>query len=174
MPNKTIYIKDSDMEVWDRAQKELGGESISSIIMDLLRDRVKASKSLDNIEAMKVVLAELNAEHSLALELHPFWSPIILDANSLDVGYKLHQKRATPDRIMSLIVDQFNPGCEKADKGGNHGVLGWGTDGSARCGAHRFCEHLVAIAESCWKTGSRKDCASRGSWIYIHSRSSCA
>ena len=108
MPNKTIYIKDSDMEVWDKAQKELGGESISSVITDCLKERLKASKTLDNVEAMKDVLAELNAERTLALELHPFWSPIILDANTLDIGYKLHQKRATPDRIMSLIVDPFN------------------------------------------------------------------
>jgi len=108
MPNKTIYIKDADVEVWDRAQKELGGESISSTITDFLRDRVNASKTLDNVEAMKDLLAELNAERSLALELHPFWSPIILDANSLDVGYKIHQKRATPDRIVSLIVDPLN------------------------------------------------------------------
>src|ERR1039458_8418355 len=32
MPNKTIYIKDSDAEIWDKAQKKLGGESISSIM----------------------------------------------------------------------------------------------------------------------------------------------
>jgi hypothetical protein len=108
MPNKTIYLKEADVEVWDRAQKELGGESISAIITDYLKKRLKAGKTVDNVEAMKDVLAELNAEYNLALELHPFWSPIILDANSLDVGYKLHEKGATPDRIMSLIVDPFN------------------------------------------------------------------
>jgi hypothetical protein len=108
MANKTIYIKDSNMEVWEKAQKMLGGESISSIITDCLRERVRASKTLDNVEAMKNLLAELNEEQNLSLELHPFWSPVILDANSLDVGYKLHQARATPDRIMSLIVDPFN------------------------------------------------------------------
>jgi hypothetical protein len=108
MPNKTIYIKDSDTEIWDKAQKELGGESISSIITDCLKERLKASKTLDNVEAMKNLLNEMNAERTMTLELHPFWSPIILDANTLDVGYKLHQKRATPDRIMSLIVDPFN------------------------------------------------------------------
>jgi hypothetical protein len=108
VPNKTIYLKESDLKVWDRAQKELGGESISSIITDCLKKRLKAAKTVDNVEAMKELLAELNAESSLALELHPSWSPIILDANSLDVGYKLHEKGATPDRIMSLIVDRFN------------------------------------------------------------------
>jgi hypothetical protein len=112
MPNKTIYIRDSDVEVWDKAQKELGGESISSIITDHLKKRLKETKTVDNVEAMKDLLAELNSEHSLDLELHPFWSPVILDANSLDVGYKLHQKRATPDRIMSLIVDPFNFGTD--------------------------------------------------------------
>jgi hypothetical protein len=109
MPNKTIYIKDSDAEIWEKAQKEIGGESISSIITDCLKQRLRAGgKTLDNVEAMKDLLTELNAEQTLSLELHPFWSPVILDANTLDVGYKLHQKRAKPDRIMSLIVDPFN------------------------------------------------------------------
>ena len=64
MPNKTIYIKDADMEVWDRAQKELGGESISSIITDFLRDRVKA-RSQDPRQRRgneRSLLAELYAE----------------------------------------------------------------------------------------------------------------
>jgi hypothetical protein len=108
MPNKTIYIKDADVKIWDEAQKQLGGESISSIIVDCLKGRLRASKTIDNVEAIKEVLSDVNEEQSLDLELHPFWSPIILDANTLDVGYKLHEKRATPDRIMSLIVDPFN------------------------------------------------------------------
>jgi hypothetical protein len=106
VPNKTIYIKDSDVEVWDRAQKKLGGESISSIITDYLRER--AAPHFDNVEAMNELLSEVSKESKLALELHPFWSSVILDANTIDVGYKLHQKRANPDRIISLIVDPFN------------------------------------------------------------------
>jgi hypothetical protein len=106
VPNKTIYIKDSDVEIWDRAQKKLGGESISSIITDYLRER--AAPQFDNVDAMNELLSEVNEERALALELHPFWSPVILDANTIDVGYKLHLKRANPDRIMSLIVDPFN------------------------------------------------------------------
>lgn len=108
MPNKTIYLKDSDVEIWDKAQKTLGGESISSIITDCLKARLRVGSTLDNVEVMKHLLAEVNAEGNLAIELHPFWPPVILDANTLDVGYKLHQKGAKPDRIMSLIVDPFN------------------------------------------------------------------
>jgi hypothetical protein len=108
MPNKTIYIRDSDAEVWDRAQKKLDGESISSIITDCLKERLKASKTVDKVDAMKNVIAEVNQEKNLSVELHPFWSGVILDANTLDLGYKLHQKRAHPDRIMSLIVDPLS------------------------------------------------------------------
>jgi hypothetical protein len=39
MPNRTIYVKEADLEVWKRAQGELG-ESISSAIADFLRERV--------------------------------------------------------------------------------------------------------------------------------------
>jgi hypothetical protein len=77
-----------------------------------LKERLKAGKTLDNVEAMKDVLAEVTAERGLAVELHSFWPPVILDANTLDVGYKLHQKRTKPDRIMSLIVDPFNFGTD--------------------------------------------------------------
>jgi len=109
MPNKTIYIKESDLSLWGRAQKELG-ESISSAFVDYLKERLETAAKrhkggkLDMVQAMDALLAEVNAAHSLDIERHPLWSPIILDANSVNIGYKLHQKRANPDRIMSLVV----------------------------------------------------------------------
>lgn len=103
MPNKTIYIKDADLPVWDKAQKELG-DSISSAFVDYLRERLKRQKGTDMVQAMDALLAKINATTSLDIERHPSWSPIILDANSVNIGYKLHQKRANPDRIMSLVV----------------------------------------------------------------------
>ena len=110
MPNKTIYIKDADLPLWERAQKELG-ESISSAFVDCLKERLVETAAkrrkrgkLDMVQAMDTLLAEINATHNLDIERHPFVSPIILDQNSVKIGYKLHQKRANPDRIMSLVV----------------------------------------------------------------------
>jgi hypothetical protein len=112
MPNKTIYIRDADLPVWERAQKELG-ESVSSVFVDCLKERLdteagrrKAKKSgrKDEVQAMNAVLAEINTALSLDLELHPFWSYPILDQNTINHGYKLHQKKANPDRIMSVVV----------------------------------------------------------------------
>src|ERR1035441_5782914 len=112
MPNKTIYIRDADLPVWERAQKELG-ESVSSVFVDCLKERLdteagrrKAKKSgrTDEVQAMNAVLAEINTALSLDLELHPFWSYPILDQNTINHGYKLHQKKASPDRVMSLVV----------------------------------------------------------------------
>lgn len=112
MPNKTIYIKDSDLPVWDRAQEELG-ESISSVFVDYLKERLeteakrkKAKKAgrFDEVQAMNALLAEINAELNLDIELHPFWQYPILDQNTVNQGFKLHQKRAKPDRIMSIVV----------------------------------------------------------------------
>lgn len=114
MPNKTIYVRDADLPLWDRAQKELG-ESVSSAIADFLRERlererlaVKAKRpkkgKIDMAQAMDAVLAEINAVLELDIERHPSYSPIILDASSENIGYKLHQKRANPDRILSLVV----------------------------------------------------------------------
>lgn len=39
MPNKTIYVKDTDLPIFDEAQKELG-ESISSLFASFLRERL--------------------------------------------------------------------------------------------------------------------------------------
>jgi hypothetical protein len=57
------------------------------------------------IRAMDELLAEINASKNRDIERHPSWSPIILDASSANIGYKLHQRRANPDRIMSVVVD---------------------------------------------------------------------
>lgn len=112
MPNKTIYIKDSDLPTWDRAQKELG-ESVSSVLVDYLKERLEAEAirkrakkagRTDEVQWLNALLAEINAALDLDIELHPFWSYPILDQNSLNHGYKLHQKRSNPDRIMSLVI----------------------------------------------------------------------
>src|ERR1700716_1153700 len=39
MPNKTIYVKDSDLPLFEQAQ-ELLGESVSSMFADFLKERV--------------------------------------------------------------------------------------------------------------------------------------
>lgn len=42
MPNKTIYVPDSDMAVFEQAQKMTkGSESLSSVIIRLLRDYIR-------------------------------------------------------------------------------------------------------------------------------------
>jgi len=39
MPNKTIYVKDVDLPLFEQAQEQLG-ESVSSVFAEFLRDRV--------------------------------------------------------------------------------------------------------------------------------------
>jgi hypothetical protein len=132
VPNKTIYIKDSDLPLWDRAQQELG-DSVSSAFVDYLKVRLeteairkKAKKAgrIDETQAINVLLAEINLELNLDVELHPFWQYPILDQNTLNHGYKLHQKKANPDRTMSLVISrldfdnsgQLNPMTQKRIK----------------------------------------------------------
>lgn len=112
MPNKTIYIKESDLPIWDRAQQEIG-ESVSSVFVDCLKERLEteairksANKAgrIDGVQAMNALLAKINAALNLDIELHPFWKYPILGQNTINHGYKLHQKRANPDRVMSLVV----------------------------------------------------------------------
>jgi hypothetical protein len=104
MPNKTIYIKNADLPIWDKAQKELG-ESISSVIIGHLEERLER---VDEVRAIDTLLVEINSAHDLDIERHPAWSPIILAADSLNIGYKLHSKRDSPSRVMSLVVQPLN------------------------------------------------------------------
>lgn len=132
MPSKTIYIKDSELPIWDRAQQELG-ESVSSVFVECLKERLeieairkKAKKAgrVDEVQAMNAFIAEINAALNLDIELHPVWRYPILDQNTVNHGYKLHQKRANPDRIMSLVVwpldldnsGQLNPTTQRRIK----------------------------------------------------------
>jgi hypothetical protein len=109
MPNKTIYISNADLPLWEEAQRELG-ESISSGFVEYLRERLERRKEekLDMVQAIDALLSEVNSAYGLGLERHPAWSPFILDANSVNIGYKLHQKRAEPDRVMSLVVSPLD------------------------------------------------------------------
>jgi hypothetical protein len=43
MPTKTLYVKDSDLPLFERAQHELG-ESVSALLADCLRRQLEARK----------------------------------------------------------------------------------------------------------------------------------
>jgi len=53
---------------------------------------------------MNALLAKINADLNLDIELDPFWKYPILDQNTINHGYKFHRKRANPDRVMSLVI----------------------------------------------------------------------
>jgi len=48
MAKKTLYIKDSDLPIWDLAQAEFG-ESISTLFADFLRERVKTMSAFVHV-----------------------------------------------------------------------------------------------------------------------------
>ena len=89
MPNKTIYIKNADMPLWDRAQQE-PGDNMSSILIDCLKERLERA---DPVRAIDSLLSIINKKYDLDLERHPAWSPVILAMDTDKIGYKLHQRR---------------------------------------------------------------------------------
>lgn len=44
MPQKNIYIREADKDVWDKAEELAGSASFSQLITDLLRDHVEQQK----------------------------------------------------------------------------------------------------------------------------------
>jgi len=62
----------------------------------------------DLVGAIDSLLAEINTAHSLDIERHPAHSPIIAAQDSDKIGYKLHRRSATPERVISLVVDPFS------------------------------------------------------------------
>jgi hypothetical protein len=56
MPNKTIYVKDTDLPLFARAQEQLG-ESLSSLFADFLRERVASLTPAEG--RMKALVGEI-------------------------------------------------------------------------------------------------------------------
>lgn len=67
MPNKTLYVRESDLPLWDLAQAQLG-ESISALFAEFLRERVKTMsafvhvlRSAPNSQDLVVMFAPVGA-----------------------------------------------------------------------------------------------------------------
>ena len=58
--NKTIYIRDEDVEVWDRA-KELAGDKLSPVIVDGLKKFIAAKEAeLDFVRGFERITVKFN------------------------------------------------------------------------------------------------------------------
>lgn len=58
MPNKTIYVRETDMELWEKAE-EHAGKSLSSLLTEALRHYLEEIESReDGMEAIVVWLGE--------------------------------------------------------------------------------------------------------------------
>jgi hypothetical protein len=64
--------------------------------------------------AVQELLDEVNESKDLDLEIDPAWNCPILDAMTINVGYKIHCKTGQP-RTMSLAVDTFSGFTQSAD-----------------------------------------------------------
>jgi len=76
MPNRTIYVKEADLPLFERAQEELG-ESISALFSDFLRHRLANSteaekKVLDFIKAIQQEKQRLKQERTPAVVLREY------------------------------------------------------------------------------------------------------
>jgi hypothetical protein len=57
VPNKTIYVKDEDAEIWERAEK-LAEDSVSALVARLLRQWVEDREALIDSAGMKRIIVE--------------------------------------------------------------------------------------------------------------------
>lgn len=69
MPNKTIYVKDTDLPLLEHAQQQLG-DSVSSMFAEFLRERVaqltpEENRIIDLINRIRSAREELKAEREL-------------------------------------------------------------------------------------------------------------
>lgn len=66
MPNKTIYVKDSDLPLFEQAQ-ELLGDSVSALFADFLKERVGKVNPEDRMKDLAKQIARKRA----AIKLEP-------------------------------------------------------------------------------------------------------
>ena len=62
MPNKTIYVKEADTELWAKAEKLAGG-SISALLTETLRRYVEEEERKERMETIQVELWGAGEEH---------------------------------------------------------------------------------------------------------------
>src|SRR6266478_2168950 len=60
MPNKTIYVKDSDLPLFEQAQ-ELLGDSVSSMFADFLKERVGKVKPEERMTELVIQISRKRA-----------------------------------------------------------------------------------------------------------------
>lgn len=58
MPNKTIYVQESDLALWDRAQSELG-DSVSAILTDCLRRKLEEASRQPQAAGLERITLEI-------------------------------------------------------------------------------------------------------------------
>ena len=59
MPQKTIYVRDEDLPLWDKAQKELG-QSLSATFADCLREQLERTKITRSKTMGKITITQWN------------------------------------------------------------------------------------------------------------------
>jgi len=63
MPQKNIYIRDADKDVWEQAEKLAGSASFSQLITDLLRGHVEQEKRKQEALSMQMKTVEFEIEN---------------------------------------------------------------------------------------------------------------
>jgi predicted CopG family antitoxin len=63
MPQKNIYIRDADKDVWEKAEELAGRASFSQLITDLLRDHVEQHKRKQEALSMEMKTIEFEIEN---------------------------------------------------------------------------------------------------------------
>jgi predicted CopG family antitoxin len=63
MPQKNIYIREADKDVWDKAEELAGSASFSQLITDLLRDHVAQQKRKQEALSMHAQTIEFEVEN---------------------------------------------------------------------------------------------------------------
>ena len=59
---------------------------------------------IDEAQAPNVLPTEIKTDLNLDIEIHPSGQYPILAQSTINHGYKLYQKTASPNRIMSLVI----------------------------------------------------------------------
>lgn len=72
MPRTTLYIKESDTELFERAQNELG-ESLSSVFADCLRKRMEEQPRAGEMQKIRLVFWDENQQPSITKSFTGRW-----------------------------------------------------------------------------------------------------
>jgi hypothetical protein len=152
MPTRTVYVKESDLPMWDRAVKELG--NVSQVVGDCIKNALERKMSTQTVEKMEKIVLDFwdnDSDYSPTVKKSFMGRWLIQDVRaeddntsiSWDAGTEYSVAQSKTGKIVAYIThchQGFKPSYDTYDSFDHFKDA---TDGSGQCPV--FPSNVIAL-----------------------------